>query len=60
MQIIRRKTLQLNFRRVGDRYYQTSEEIKFVPPAEWIYRSTNVKIPGINVADKAPKQAPKK
>jgi hypothetical protein len=60
MQVIRRKTLQLNFRRVGDRYYQTPEEIKFVPPAEWIYRSTNARIPGINVAEKAPPQAPKK
>src|SRR5947209_5791008 len=59
-QVVRRKTLQLNFRRPGDRYNQTSEEIKFVPPAEWIYRSTDVKIPGINVAEKTPKQAPKK
>ena len=27
--IIRRKTLQLNFRRLGDKYYQKSEEIRF-------------------------------
>jgi len=56
-QVVRRKTLQLNFRRSGDRYYQTSEEIKFVPPAEWTYRATNVKIPGVNAPEK---QAPKK
>jgi hypothetical protein len=56
-QIVRRKTLQLNFRRVGDRYNQTSDEIKFVPPAEWIYRATNVKIPGINAPEK---ETPKK
>jgi RNA polymerase sigma factor (sigma-70 family) len=29
--VLRRKTLQLNFKRVGERY-------EFVPPAEWIYR----------------------
>ena len=51
-QVVRRKTLQLNFRRVGDRYNQTSDEIKFVPPAEWIYRATNVRIPGINAPAK--------
>lgn len=39
--VIRRKTLQLNFRRVGDRYYMDSREIKFVPPAEWLYRATS-------------------
>jgi hypothetical protein len=36
---IRRKTLQLNFRRLGDRYYQDSREIRFVEPAEWLYRA---------------------
>lgn len=43
--VIRRKTLQLNFRRVGDRYYMDSREIKFVPPAEWLYRATSVDKP---------------
>jgi hypothetical protein len=41
-QIVRKKTLQLNFKRLGDRYYQHSGEIRFVPPAEWIYRATNI------------------
>jgi hypothetical protein len=44
-QIVRRKTLQLNFKRVGDRYYQQSGEIRFVPPIEWVYRATNVTVP---------------
>ncbi|GIW78992.1 MAG: hypothetical protein KatS3mg105_0799 [Gemmatales bacterium] len=43
--VIRRKTLQLNFRRVGDRYNMRSSEIKFVPPAQWIYRATNYSRP---------------
>ena len=41
-QVLRRKTLQLNFRRVGDRFYQHADEIRFVPPAEWIYRASPV------------------
>jgi hypothetical protein len=43
--MVRRKTLQLNFKRVGDRYYMDSREISFVPPAQWIYRSTELKVP---------------
>jgi len=42
---VRRKTLQLNFRRLGDRYYQDSREIRFVPPAGWIYRASKLSIP---------------
>jgi hypothetical protein len=41
--VIRRKTLQLSFRRPGDRYYQGSHEIKFMPPAQWIYRASDLK-----------------
>jgi hypothetical protein len=37
--VIRRKTLQLNFKRAGDRYNLDSRDITFEPPAEWIYRS---------------------
>jgi hypothetical protein len=44
--IVRRKTLQLNFKRLGDRYLQKSEEIHFVPPAQWIYRGSPLAIPG--------------
>jgi hypothetical protein len=45
--IVRRKTLQLNFRRLGDRYYQKSEEIRFVPPAQWIYRGSSLTAPAL-------------
>lgn len=45
--IVRRKTLQLNFRRLGDRYYQKSEEIRFVPPAQWIYRGSSLSAPAM-------------
>jgi hypothetical protein len=33
------KTLQLNFKRKGDRFSTDSRDIEFVAPAEWIYRS---------------------
>jgi hypothetical protein len=39
------KTLQLNFRRKGDRYSVDSRDIEFVPPAQWIYRSAGRRIP---------------
>jgi len=45
--VVRRKTLQLNFRRVGDRYFQRSEEIRFVPPEQWIYRGSTLTVPGL-------------
>ena len=45
--IVRRKTLQLNFKRRGDRYLQKSEEIQFVPPAQWIYRGSPLSVPGL-------------
>ena len=51
-QVVRRKTLQLNFKRMGDRYYQTSEAIKFVPPIEWVYRATSVRVAGVNAPEK--------
>jgi hypothetical protein len=35
---IRIKTLQLNFRRTGDRNDLDARDITFVPPAEWVYR----------------------
>lgn len=43
--VIRRKTLQLNFRRLGDRYYQRSEAIHFVQPPQWIYRGASLSTP---------------
>lgn len=42
--ITRHKTLQLNFKRIGDRYSTDSRDIVFVAPAEWIYRATDRKI----------------
>jgi hypothetical protein len=38
---VRRKTLQLNFRRLGDRFYQDSREMQFVAPEEWVYRAVS-------------------
>jgi len=45
--VVRRKTLELKFQRLGDRYYQDSREIQFLPPATWIYRGSNLKVPGL-------------
>jgi hypothetical protein len=44
---VRRKTLQLDFKRLGDRYLQRSEEIRFQPPPHWIYRGSQLTIPGL-------------
>jgi hypothetical protein len=43
--VVRRKTLQLNFHRLGDKYYQKSEEIRFESPAKWDYRAWNMSTP---------------
>jgi hypothetical protein len=43
--IIRRKTLQLNFKRIGDRYHLDARDISFEPPAEWIYRASRLRLP---------------
>jgi hypothetical protein len=42
--IIRRKTLELNFKRLGDRYNMFSEEIQLdkTRPYEWIYRASEL------------------
>jgi hypothetical protein len=42
---VRRKTLQLNFKRLGERTSVDSREISFVPPAEWIYRASLIRLP---------------
>jgi hypothetical protein len=39
------KTLQLNFKRTGDRFSTDSRDIGFVSPAQWIYRSASRTIP---------------
>jgi hypothetical protein len=43
--VVRRKTLQLNFRRLGDKYYQDAREVRFVSPAEWVYRASTLRVP---------------
>jgi hypothetical protein len=35
------KTLQLNFKRHGDRFSTDSRDIEFVAPAQWIYRAAS-------------------
>ena len=42
--VYRVKTLQLNFKRLSDRYHLDSE-VKWISPAEWIYRATEIKLP---------------
>lgn len=58
---VRRKTLQLNFRRLGDRYYQDSREIRFVSPPQWIYRASPLTLapsPAKKEEAPAPESAP--
>jgi hypothetical protein len=43
--VIRRKTLQLNFKRVGDRNLLDARDINFVAPAEWMYRASQIRLP---------------
>ncbi len=43
--IVRRKTLQLNFKRVSDEYHFDSRDINFIAPPEWIYRKANLLVP---------------
>jgi hypothetical protein len=49
---LRRKTLQLNFRRFADARIQDNRAFQFVTPAEWIYRGTSVPAPQIREAPK--------
>jgi hypothetical protein len=44
--VVRRKTLQLSFKRLGDKYLMKSEAIRFVPPAQWIYRASALTVSG--------------
>jgi hypothetical protein len=56
---LRLKTLQLNFRRLSDRFHLDAE-VKFVQPAEWLYRASTLKLPEIKVPDDAkPPEPPK-
>lgn len=42
--IIVRKTLQLPFRRFGDKVLMKSDAIRFQAPAAWIYRASKIKL----------------
>jgi hypothetical protein len=44
--VIRRKTLQLQFRRMGDRYFRGSEDVRYTGHA-WIYRDSGLEVPGL-------------
>jgi len=41
--VVRRKTLQLTFKRIGDHLQMTSDEIKF-QSSDWIYRASKLKL----------------
>jgi hypothetical protein len=41
--VVRRKTLQLSFKRIGDQYYMKSDEIRF-QKSDWIYRASRLKV----------------
>ena len=45
--VVRRKTLQLAFKRIGDRYDMKSSEIQFQPPATWVYRGSTLNVTGL-------------
>jgi hypothetical protein len=49
---LRRKTLQLNFRRFADARIQDNRAFQFVAPHEWMYRGTSVQAPQIKEAPK--------
>jgi hypothetical protein len=44
--VVRRKTLQLDFKRAGDKYLQRSEDVRFMR-SEWIYRGSQIEVPGM-------------
>jgi hypothetical protein len=54
--ITRYKTLQLNFKRQGDRFSVDARDIKFEAPAEWIYRAASRT--RLLTIDKAPDKMP--
>ena len=56
--VVRRKTLQLSFKRLGDKYLMKSEAIQFQPPTEWIYRASKLKLDPPGKAKETP-AAPK-
>jgi hypothetical protein len=57
--VVRRKTLQLDFKRLGDRYLQRSEDVRFLR-SEWIYRGSQIEVPGLPTAAAPAKEGAKK
>jgi hypothetical protein len=45
--IVRRKTLQLDFKRNADPFYKRSEDIQFMSPAHWMYRGSKLDVPDL-------------
>lgn len=56
--VIRRKTLQLKFRRFGDGKLRRDEDLRYIEP-EWLYRAATLTIPKDDKKDPMPKPAPK-
>jgi hypothetical protein len=54
--ITKYKTLQLNFKRKGDRFSTDSRDIEFVSPAQWTYRAAARTIPKVQKLDEKDKQ----
>jgi hypothetical protein len=55
--VVRRKTLQLKFQRIGDGALRRDEDIKYITP-EWLYRASTLLVPKDEEAPK-PKPEPK-
>ncbi len=53
------KTLQLNFRRKGDRFSVDPRDVEFIPPARWIYRAAGRTIPNAEPAPKIQGEGPR-
>jgi hypothetical protein len=52
--VVRRKTLQLKFKRVGDPFAQKAMDIKFQPPEEWKYIGSKMKLDDLKPAAAKP------
>jgi hypothetical protein len=46
--VVRRKTLQLDFKRVGDPAARRSDDVRFLR-SEWIYRGSQIEVPGLPI-----------
>ncbi len=55
--VVRRKTLQLNFRRFGDGTLRRDEDIRYISH-EWLYRASSLRIPKDEEAPKQPAPPP--